>query len=96
MKGMKLSDLLIDAFNQLDVYYCNSQESTKGNNIKPDVTANFLGLKASLGADISGNSKSSNQRAVKLPITPQSLATFFGEARACWVIEDFHKMHIDG
>ncbi|ATN06576.1 hypothetical protein CRN76_14765 [Chryseobacterium indologenes] len=35
---------------------------------------------------------SSQKNMVPVQLTPQKLAKFFGEAKACWILEDFHKI----
>lgn len=95
MKGMSLADIIIDAFNQLNIYYQSSVESSNENKIGGGVSASYLGLKASLSGEKDSGIKSHSKRAVELPITPQTLATFFGEAKTAWIIEDFHKIDKD-
>ncbi|MBK9096907.1 MAG: hypothetical protein IPM14_02070 [bacterium] len=95
MKGMTLNEIIVDAFDQLDIYYENSSESTRGNKIGGGLSASYLGIKASLSAGKDSGVKSHNKRAVELPITPQTLAKFFGEAKSIWIIEDFHKIDQD-
>ncbi|MDC3285291.1 ATP-binding protein, partial [Flavobacteriaceae bacterium] len=92
IKGMSISDIVIDAFNQLEIYYTQGKEKVESNKVGGTLSASYLGLKASLGAETKGDSKISKRRAVELPITPQTLAKFIGESENCWVIEDFHKI----
>ena len=92
MGGITLTDVIIDAFNQLDVYYSKSNESKDNKGIGGELSASYLGIKASIKSDLSTSKSSVKSRAVDLPITPQTLAKYFGEANYCWVIEDFHKM----
>ena len=92
IKGMTISDIVIDAFNQLEIYYSTGKEEIESNKIGGNLSASYLGIKASLGAETKGDSKTTKKRAVELPITPQTLAKFIGESQNCWVIEDFHKI----
>lgn len=92
ISGMTIQDIVIDAFNQLAVYYPNQKETIETNTIGGNIEASFWALKASLKAENKGDSKVSNKRAVDLPITPQTLAKFIGAANLVWVIEDFHKI----
>jgi len=92
MRGMNLHDLIIDAFNQLDVFYGSSIESSNGNKLSGGIGASYFGIKANLSAGREKQAKTQSKRAVDLTITPQTLATFFGEAKTAWVIEDFHKI----
>ncbi|AXO79606.1 hypothetical protein DZC78_04100 [Olleya aquimaris] len=92
IKGMSISDIVIDAFNQLEIYFTQGKETVESNKVGGTLSASYLGLKTSLGAETKGDSKISKRRAVELPITPQTLAKFIGESENCWVIEDFHKI----
>jgi hypothetical protein len=92
IKDMSLYNIIVDAFNQLDIYYKGSKESADNGEIGGGISASYFGIKAELKAK-SGESESQNyRRAVELPITPQTLAKYFGEAGVCWIIEDFHKI----
>lgn len=90
--GMTIQDIVIDAFNQLDIYYPNQKEEVETNTVGGNLEASFWLLKTNLKAETKGDSKFSQKRAVELPITPQTLAKFIGTANLVWVIEDFHKI----
>lgn len=90
--GMTIHDIVIDAFNQLEVFYANNQESVKSNKIGGTIGASYFGLKSILSTEISSNKKISSKRAVELPITPQNLAKYIGLSNNIWVLEDFHKI----
>ena len=92
MKGIKFHDIFIDAFNKLDAFYCESTDSLDGSKIGGGISASYFGIKGSLSSELNTKSQIKSKRAVDLPITPQTLAMFFGEANAIWIIEDFHKM----
>lgn len=90
--GMTIQDIIIDAFNQLEIFYLDQKNLTETNSIGGELSASFLSIKAGIKAETKGDSKLNQKRAVELPITPQTLAKFIGEANFCWVIEDFHKI----
>jgi len=90
--GMTIQDIVIDAFNQLDIYYSNQKDKIETNTLGGNLEASFWVLKAGLKAETKEDSKSSQKRAVELPITPQTLAKYIGSANLVWVIEDFHKI----
>lgn len=90
--GMTLSEILIDAFNQLEIFYITQKENNESDKIGGTLSASYFGIKASLGAETTEVGKSSAKRAVELPISPQTLAKFIGEAGKCWVLEDYHKI----
>ncbi len=92
MIGMTLNDLMVDAFNQLEVYYNVEKEQVKSTKVEGGLSALYFGIKAKLQASNSTDQKTTSRRAVDLPITPQSLAQFIGASKKCWIIEDFHKI----
>lgn len=92
MSGMTLSDIVKDAFNQLEIYYVAQNDITKGSKLGGTLSASYFGIKASLIGEKNEGGRSLAKRAVDLPITPQTLAKFIGESSRCWVLEDYHKV----
>ncbi|MBT1712358.1 ATP-binding protein [Fulvivirgaceae bacterium PWU5] len=92
VKGMTLNGIIIDAFSQLEVYFQTAIENTDGGKAGASLGAGYFGIKASFNLENSDSAKSTSKRAVDLPITPQTLAKYIGEASCFWVIEDFHKI----
>lgn len=90
--GMAIQDIVIDAFNQLDIFYSNQKDVMGSNTVGGSLEASFWVLKASLKSEDREDSKLTQKRAVELPITPQTLAKYIGSANLVWVIEDFHKI----
>jgi hypothetical protein len=90
--GMTVNDLIVDAFDQLEVFYNTQADVTDGSKVGAGLSASYLGIKASLSAESKEDIKTTKKRAVELSITPQTLAKFIGESSNCWVIEDFHKI----
>lgn len=92
MMGTTISDILIEAFDKLDVYYNPNIEKSTKKKVQGSLQASYLAFKASLSGERENSSKVNSKKAVDLPITPQTLAKYMGEAGFCWIIEDFHKM----
>lgn len=92
VQRMNLGDIVRDAFNQLEIYFQSSTEDIETAKIGGTLSASYFGIKASLSGEQSGNLKTTSKRAVELPITPQTLASYLGVSGNCWVIEDFHKI----
>lgn len=90
--GMTIDDIIIDAFNQLDIYYPIDKTKNRSNGGALDLNASFWVIKAGLKFESKLETKHSHKRAVELPITPQNLAKYIGSKKLCWVIEDFHKI----
>lgn len=91
--GMSLSDIVKDAFNQLEIYFTATAENSDNGKIGGGLSASYFGIKASISSEVTQGTKSSLRRAVELPITPQTLAKYIGESGNVWVIEDFHKIN---
>lgn len=92
IKDMSLFNIVSDAFNQLDIYYNDRKESKDSGEVGGGLSASYFGIKAEIKTK-SGESETQNlKRAVELPITPQTLAKYFGEVGVSWIIEDFHKI----
>ncbi|WP_419494253.1 EutP/PduV family microcompartment system protein [Chryseobacterium bernardetii] len=90
--GMTINDIIIDAFNQLDIYYPIEKSKSKSNGGGLDLNVSFWVIKAGLKDESKLETKHSHKRAVELPITPQNLAKYIGSKNLCWIIEDFHKI----
>jgi hypothetical protein len=95
MSGITINDLLIDAFNKLDLYFQNSKESSESNSVSASLSAAYLTIKAKLTGKVDVVEKTTSKRVVDFPITPQTLAQFIGASNNCWIIEDFHKIESD-
>ena len=92
MIGLTFDDLLLDAFDQLAPFYVAERTNTATTMISSSIQADYMGLRSQMGAQMSDESKSVQRRILPPQLTPQRLAVFFGEARCCWVLEDFHKI----
>lgn len=90
--GMTIRDIVIDAFDQLDVYYPIEKSKNKNNGSGIDLSASFWILKGGIKDETKIDNKTTHKRAVDLPITPQNLAKYIGAKKLCWVVEDFHKI----
>ncbi len=93
MEGMGFENIVLNAFDQLNNYYCDETTLTKGIKIKPTFTASYQDIKTSFNALEFGKSSSTKTKRVIPPqLTLQRLAEFLGEINCCWVLEDFHKV----
>jgi GTPase SAR1 family protein len=81
--------LLLCAFDELDKYFISesNKESSKG------YSAEIKKLFFSIKAERNNKNKDKLSRIVPVQLTPQRLAQFLGEAKCCWVLEDFHKVN---
>lgn len=92
LKNITIEDIILDAFNELDIYFKDSIETVSDAKISGGLSAKFLGIQAKLGTEISDGSKETLKKLIALQLTPPTLAKFIGEAGCCWIIEDFHKV----
>jgi Holliday junction resolvasome RuvABC ATP-dependent DNA helicase subunit len=94
MKGMSFDSILLDAFDQLDSFYINERVKSGKINVDTSVMANFHLIKTQLKATREEGSQTKTKRVIPPQLTGANLARMIGEAKYCWVLEDFHK--IDG
>ena len=92
MKGLKFEQLILDAFDQLAPYYTQERQTVNKSSGGIDLGASYLMLQAKLSAQTSTDSSEKQTRILPPQLTPQALGRFLGAQRACWVLEDFHKV----
>ena len=88
MTGMKFDDLIINAFDQLEPFYVSSSLGTS----KSELSASYSAFKTQIGGVFSTEISAEKRRILSPQINPQTLGKFLGSAKACWVLEDFHKI----
>lgn len=95
MESMTFENIIMDGFSQLDKVI-NEKSAKKTFSIAPEISFDYNEIKGSIKLFSIGNEKSTSQKnLLPVQLTPQKLAKFFGEAKACWVLEDFHKIKND-
>jgi hypothetical protein len=92
MRGTKLDDLIVDAFDQLAPYFIESQKETRSRKTGLTLGAVCSQIKAELAASRDVGQEAVSKRALPPQLNVRFLAELLGEARACWVLEDFHKV----
>lgn len=92
MKGLKFEQLILDAFDQLDSYYTNEINHKKNEILSGEISAQYLAIKAKIGGSQSSEIEKKNTRILPPQLTPQALGKFLGNRKACWILEDFHKI----
>jgi hypothetical protein len=93
MRGLAFEQLLLDAFDQLAPFYVAEHTTGAAHTVSAEVGAEYWGIKSQLSAGTESSSEMKRQRMLPPQLTPQALARFLGEAKCCWVLEDFHKVH---
>jgi hypothetical protein len=92
MKGMSFDSVLLDAFDQLESFYVDEKVQTGKVTIDAGVKANFQLIKAHLTAKRENSNQAKSKRIIPPQLTGPNLAKMIGEAKYCWVLEDFHKI----
>lgn len=87
-------NLLLSAFDSLDVYYSSGASVKRGKLISARLEQAYFGIKSSIEAASSSQTEVSVARVVPPQLTAQRLAEFCGAADCCWVLEDFHKVPV--
>lgn len=89
---MDFSQLLLDAFDQLDEYYIEERSTGRERELSTGLVADFSRIRASIDASLSTSTSEGSRRVIPPQLTPQRLGQFLGAKGLCWIVEDFHKM----
>ncbi|RVU91415.1 ATP-binding protein [Flavobacterium columnare] len=91
-KNTKFEDIILQAFDELNVYYISEQSLSTSKKISSEIKADYRAISSKITSEIS---LTTSEKAIKLvppQLTPMKLARFLGEANCILVIEDFHKV----
>lgn len=97
MKEMTYESLVLNAFDQLDQYFLEEASSNKSKKFTASFSM-FTTIKAfndKFEIEFAKSSEEKYKRLLPPQLTAQKLAQFMGELKACWVIEDLHKMPVE-
>jgi|ERR1035437_3508248 GTPase SAR1 family protein len=92
MRGLTFEQLILDAFDQLSPFYIVEKTTGDKQEISAEVGAEYWGIKSQISTSSQSTTEVKHQRILPPQLTPQALARFLGEAKCCWVLEDFHKI----
>jgi energy-coupling factor transporter ATP-binding protein EcfA2 len=92
MKGLKFEQLILDAFDQLAPFYATERQSAVKSSTGIDFGASYHALQAKIASQTVTEANEKHTRLLPPQLTPQALGRFLGAQRACWVLEDFHKI----
>lgn len=95
MKGMTFEAVLMDAFDQLRIFFLEEGSSTRTKTIDASIKSNFQVIDTQLKMSESDVSSNKSKRLLPPQLTAQNLARFMGEAGYCWILDDFHKVKKD-
>lgn len=86
------NDIIIRAFDKLDVFYNCERTNKNINSIKSEVSSKYKEIGTLLSSTTTNENGTVERRALPLLLTPQRLAEFMGAVNCVWIIEDFHKV----
>jgi hypothetical protein len=92
MAGMTFEQIVLNAFDQLSPYYKKDVQFEKSSGRKASLQSEYEIVKAGLELSSSEKESSTSSRMLPPQLTPQFLGALMGDAKACWLIEDFHKV----
>ena len=94
MKGLKFEQLLLDAFDQLEPYYISDVTDIQKTNTEVEIASSYKALSAKISHSTTNETGTKTSRMLPPQLTPQALGKFLGAVKACWVLEDFHKIDL--
>lgn len=92
MKGVNFEQLLLDAFDQLAPFYTHERSEAKKTTNGVDLGATYQSIQAKISAQSTLELGEKQSRILPPQLTASNLGKFLGAQRACWVLEDFHKI----
>lgn len=92
MKGMKFDQLVLDAFDQLAPFYVAETSKKKVSSHSVEISSSYAFISSKINASSVEEDFQRQVRILPPQLTPQALGKFIGAAKACWVLEDFHKI----
>lgn len=92
IQNTHISDIILDAFDQLNVYYTSSVKHGKTSQISAELKLEYSKLSDSIKGTTTTTDDITQSRVLPPQLTPQRLCEFLGKANCIWVIEDFHKV----
>lgn len=90
--SIKFEELVLDAFDQLNVYYTGSSTKNSTLSIGAHLKASYEIIQGQIQTGYSKTTSEKQERILPPQLTPQRLAEFLGSVKSCWVVEDFHKL----
>lgn len=92
MKGLSFEQLVLDAFDQLEPFYTQEKQKVVKTSTGVDLSASYLALQSKIQHQSAVDLSEKSSRILPPQLTPQALGRFLGAQKACWVLEDFHKI----
>ncbi len=90
--GLTFEQVMLEAFDQLEPFYTEERTQSRRSGLSASLTSTYIGIKSQLSSSSGKEEAQKEKRLLPPQLTPQTLARLLGEARCCWVLEDFHKI----
>ena len=87
-----MNDLILSAFDKLNVFYTSEKTIKDTCEIKGDLSAKYFEIGAAISNTMKTEAGQVDTRVLPVQLTAQRLAEFMGAAKCLWIIEDFHKV----
>lgn len=86
------SEILLSGIDEVDKYYVSEKRQSKRQELEAKIGADLQAIKFQLQGKQTKEAGASESRVLPPQVSAQNLAKFIGATKACWVIEDFHKV----
>ena len=90
--GTTVDSLILDAFDQLAPFYVSGRQQGTTSQASSHLSATYGAIQATLTGASTKTDLATSSRMLPPQLTPTLLAKLVGAAKACWVLEDFHKV----
>jgi len=92
LKSTTVNNLILDAFDQLDIYFTNEKTNAETKKAFDKFKSDFKLIGGETSEEVGSSKSKKSKRAAEIQLTAQRLSTFLGEAGLIWLIDDFHKV----
>lgn len=91
-KNTTFEDIILQAFDELNVYYITELTSSNTYKISSETKADYKLISSKISSELTQSIGNKSVKIVPPQLTPMKLAKFLGEANCILMIEDFHKV----
>jgi len=92
MAGMTYESVISEAFDRLAPFFKDKEINSKTCIDENSIDSKYRFISATLKSQSKEEHSDTLTRVLPPQLTAQSLARFMGEAKCCWVLDDFHKL----
>ena len=92
LERMPYEDIILDAFDQLNIYYNSEEFNESEYGLSSSLSAEYVGIKALIQSKNFKKKISKKELIISPQLTIARLGKFLGALKACWILENFHKL----